>query len=41
MHFPNINYFESWEDAITDTDACIILTEWNELRGIDLRKLKL
>ena len=39
-HFPNINYFESWEDAITDTDACIILTEWNELRGIDLRKLK-
>ena len=39
-HFPDINYFNSWEDAITGTDACVILTEWNELRGIDLRKLK-
>ena len=39
-HFPDINYFDSWENAVTDTDACVILTEWNELRGIDLRKLK-
>jgi len=39
-HFPDINYFDNWEDAVTETDACVILTEWNELRGIDLRKLK-
>ena len=39
-HFPNINYYDSWENAVTDTDACVILTEWNELRGIDLKKLK-
>ena len=39
-HFPDINYYDSWENAVTDTDACVILTEWNELRGIDLRKLK-
>ncbi len=39
-HFPDINYFDSWENAVTDTDACVILTEWNELRGIDLKKLK-
>ena len=40
FHFPNINYFESWEEAITDADACVILTEWHEFRGIDLEKLK-
>ena len=40
FHFPNINYFETWEEAITDTDACVILTEWHEFRGIDLEKLK-
>ena len=39
-HFPDINYFDSWENAVTDTDACVILTEWNELRGIDLKKIK-
>ena len=39
-HFPDINYFDSWENAVTDTDACVLLTEWNELRGIDLKKLK-
>jgi len=38
--FPDINYFENWEQAIRDTDACIILTEWNEFRGIDLKKIK-
>ena len=38
--FPDINYFENWEEAIRDTDACIILTEWNEFRGIDLIKIK-
>jgi len=39
-HFPDINYFSSWQGAVKNTDACIILTEWNEFRGIDLNELK-
>ena len=39
-HFPDINYFGSWQEAVKDADACIILTEWNEFRGIDLDELK-
>ena len=35
-----INYFDNWEDAATDADALLILTEWNEFRWIDLSKLK-
>ena len=39
-HFPDINYFGSWQGAVKDADACIILTEWNEFRGMDLGELK-
>ena len=39
-HFPNIQYFGSWQDAVKNADACILLTEWNEFRGMDLNKLK-
>ena len=39
-HFPNIQYFNSWQDAVKNADACILLTEWNEFRGMDLNKLK-
>ena len=39
-HFPNIQYFDSWQDAVKNADACILLTEWNEFRGMDLNKLK-
>ena len=38
--FPNINYFNSWKDCVLNTDICVILTEWNEFRGIDLKELK-
>ena len=38
--FLNINYFKSWRDCVLDTDICVILTEWNEFRGIDLKELK-
>ena len=37
---PNINYFKSWRDCISGTDICVILTEWNEFRGIDLKEMK-
>ena len=35
-----INYFDNWENAVEGADALLILTEWNEFRGIDLSKLK-
>jgi UDPglucose 6-dehydrogenase len=36
----DIRYFKSWQKAVKDADACIILTEWNEFRGMDLNELK-
>jgi UDPglucose 6-dehydrogenase len=36
-----INYFNNWQDAAKGADALILLTEWNEFRGIDLSELKL
>ena len=39
-HFPNIQYYDSWQDSVKNADACILLTEWNEFRGMDLNKLK-
>ena len=36
----DINYFNSWRDCVLDTDICVVLTEWNEFRGIDLKELK-
>ena len=38
--FPNINYFNTWIDCCKDADAVVIMTEWNEFRGIDLKLLK-
>ena len=30
----------NWQDAVKDCDAVVIMTEWNEFRGMDLSKLK-
>ena len=38
--FPKIKYFNSWETACNNVDAVVIMTEWNEFRGMDLKKLK-
>ena len=38
--FPDLDYYQSWEDTCRDTDAMAIMTEWNEFRGISLEKLK-
>ena len=38
--FLNINYFNTWRDCVINTDICVVLTEWNEFRGIDLKELK-
>jgi len=39
-HHPEVNYFENWQDAVNEVDGTIILTEWNEFRGMDLSDLK-
>ena len=39
-HHPEVNYFENWQDAVNEADGTIILTEWNEFRGMDLSDLK-
>jgi len=39
-HHPELNYFDNWQDAVNEADGTIILTEWNEFRGIDLFDLK-
>ncbi|MEA1882343.1 MAG: UDP-glucose/GDP-mannose dehydrogenase family protein [Candidatus Marinimicrobia bacterium] len=39
-HHPDIQYCDSWQAAVKGTDACVILTEWNEFRGMDLNELK-
>ena len=39
MH-QNINYSVTWKECVKDADACIVLTEWNEFRGMDLNELK-
>ena len=36
----NINYFDSLYDAIYEVDAVVIMTEWNEFRSLDLKKIK-
>ena len=38
--FPDISYKKSWEEACKDADGVVIMTEWNEFRGISLRYLK-
>ena len=38
--FPHINYYESWEEACKNADGVVIMTEWNEFRGLSLELLK-
>ena len=38
--FPEIIYFESWELACKDADGVVIMTDWNEFRGMSLDVLK-
>ncbi len=35
-----INYFDNAYDVVKDSDALLILTEWNEFKQIDLEKVK-
>ena len=38
--FDKVNYCNSWKDACKNTNAVVVMTEWNEFRGIDLKILK-
>jgi len=38
--YPQITYCKTWEEAVKDTDAVAVLTEWNEFRTIDAKTLK-
>ncbi len=38
--FPDLNYLQSWEETCDGVDAMVIMTEWNEFRGMNLKKLK-
>ena len=40
IYHSEINYFDNWQEAVNGADALIILTEWNEFRGMDLESLK-
>lgn len=35
-----IEYMDNIEDAVTGADAIVLMTEWNEYRGLDLERLK-
>ena len=37
--FNDIHYFDNVYDAICEVDALVIMTEWNEFRALDLKKL--
>ena len=40
VKFPDITYSDNWKDCCKDANAVVIMTEWNEFRGIDLKLLK-
>lgn len=37
--FPDLNYCDSWESAVENSNAAVIMTDWNEFRGLDVRRL--
>ena len=37
----NIKYFDNLYDAVNEVDAVVVMTEWNEFRSLDLKKLKI
>ena len=39
--FPDLNYLHSWEETCDGVDAMVIMTDWNEFRGMNLKKLNL
>jgi len=38
--YPQVTYCKTWEEAVKDTDAVAVMTEWNEFRTMDAKTLK-
>ncbi len=38
--FPQITYCESYQDAVTEADAIIVLTDWDEFKSININELE-
>ena len=38
--YPQIIYCKTWKEAVKDTDAVAVMTEWNEFRTMDAKTLK-
>lgn len=38
--YPDIEYTDTPEDALKDADAAVIVTEWDQLKSLDLKKIK-
>ena len=38
--FPNISYFQNVYEAIDKAEVLIVMTEWNEFRSLDLKRIK-
>lgn len=38
--YPDLNCADSWQAAVADADAAVIMTEWNEFRAMDLKMMK-
>ena len=38
--YQQITYCKTWEEAVKDTDAVAVMTEWNEFRTMDAKTLK-
>jgi UDPglucose 6-dehydrogenase len=36
----SVDYVDNIDDAVKDADAVVLMTEWNQYRGLDLEKLK-
>lgn len=35
-----VRYFDDVYEMLTGADACVLLTEWNEYRGLDMERIR-
>jgi UDPglucose 6-dehydrogenase len=37
--FPNVEFLQDVNSAVADADAAVIMTDWNEFRGMDISRI--
>ena len=37
---PDVNYADDEYSAVTDADALVFVTEWNQFRALDMRRIR-